>query len=66
MKIKQKSSRRHHGLTIETTVEEELAYAEAECVKRGCDETLLTFSYAKKGKGYRFVYYIGTAEPAME
>lgn len=66
MKIKQKSSRRHHSLTIETTVEEELAYAEAECVKQGCDETLFTFSYAKRGKGYKFVYYIGTAEPAME
>lgn len=66
MKIKQKNSRRKSSLVIETTAEEELAYAEAECVKQGCDETLFTFSYGKKGKGYKFVYYIGTAEPAME
>ncbi len=66
MKIKQKSSRRRHSLSIETTAEEELAYAEAECVRQGCDETLLTFSYTKKGKGYKFVYYVGTAVPVME
>lgn len=67
MKIKQKSSRKNgQSLIIETTAEEELAYAEAECVKRGCDETLLTFSYGKKGKGYKFVYYLGTAEPVLE
>lgn len=67
MKIKQKSSRKNgQSLIVETTAGEELAYAEAECVKAGCDETLLTFSYGKKGKGYRFVYYLGTAQPVLE
>lgn len=64
MKVKFKNSRREGPkLTVETAVGEDLLYAEAECVKAGCNETLLTFFYDKHKKGYAFRYYIGTAKP---
>lgn len=66
MKLKVKSNRRGVTLKGETAAAEELLYSEAECVKSGCDETLLTFSYEQKKKGYAFEYYVGTARPIRE
>lgn len=63
MKLKVKSGRRGTKLTGESVAGEEFVYAEAECVRAGCDETLLTFSYEQKKRGYTFDYYVGTACP---
>ncbi len=66
MKLKVKSNRRGVKLTGEASGAEELIYSEAECVKSGCDETLFTFSYAQRKKGYAFEYFVGTARPIRE
>lgn len=63
MKLKMKNGRHGARLTGEASANEELIYAEAECVKAGCDETLLAFSYEQKKKGCSFDYYVGTARP---
>lgn len=66
MKLKVKSNRRGVKLTGEAGGSETLIYAEAECVKGGCDETLFALSYEQKKKGYEFEYYVGTARPIKE
>lgn len=64
MKLKIKSSRKFgHCLVGESKPEESLLYKQAEMVKTGNNETLLSFSYEPKGKGYEFRYYLEAARP---
>lgn len=66
MKVKIKSTRRGVRVRGEATGSEVLIYPEAECVKQGCDATLLSFSYARRKKGYQFEYHAGTGRPLRE
>lgn len=66
MKLKLRSHRRGLRLKGETVGLETLIYAEAECIKGGCDETLLSMTYIKKKKGYELEYFVGTARPIAE
>lgn len=64
MKLKIKHTRKDGFCLVgESKVEEELIYDEAKTVMAGCDDTLLTFSYEPKGKGYSFRYYLESARP---
>lgn len=63
--MKLKAKKRQGGAVLIGTAPatDELLYAEAERIRCGCGDALLTFTYAQKGKGWRFEYFMGTARP---
>lgn len=63
MKLRARARRGGVRLTGVSSSSEELLYPEAEAIRCGCGDALFTFTYAPKGKGWRFEYFTGTARP---
>ena len=63
MKLRARARRGGVRLTGVSSASEELLYPEAEAIRCGCGDALFTFTYAPKGKGWRFEYFTGTARP---
>lgn len=63
MKLKARARRDGVRLTGISSASEELLYPEAEAIRCGCGDALFTVTYAPKGKGWRFEYFMGTARP---
>lgn len=63
MKLKMKGRDAHVRLIGATRASEELLYAEAERIQRGCGDVLFTLSYARRGRRWRIEYFTGASRP---